>query len=203
MAALRLIVCVVLLSLVISQSTSYPVGSLFGCFGSPQTVNELDVPAYLGRWYQVYTDLVVNVTFERNAQCVTADYGLNPDGSISVFNANTVGTPDGRFNTISGKATVPDASEPGQLVVEFPGVPAPGEYWVLKLGPIVDGKYQYAVVSDSRKVTLFVLARDAAAFMGSDDRTEVLEFLRDTGFSCFWNKPQETYQSDQCEYVQP
>jgi len=203
MAAIRFLLCVVFLGLV-SNSVGFRLGSFFrgdSCLGSPDTVDELDVQSYLGRWYQVYTDLIVNQTFERNAKCVTADYGLNADGSISVFNANTVGTPDGDFSTITGTARVPDATEPGKLTVAFSSVPVPGDYWILKLGPVVNGQYQYSVVSDSNKATLFVLARDASTFMGSEDKETVLAFLKESGFKCFWNRPQETYQSDQCNYV--
>ena len=53
--------------------------------------------------------------------------GLNADGTISVFNANTVHTPEGEINSITGTATVPDPSEPGKLSVQFPGVPMNGD----------------------------------------------------------------------------
>ncbi len=49
---------------------------LLACVASTaavDTVSELDLNLYLGRWYQVYADLTVMMTFERNAVCVTAD----------------------------------------------------------------------------------------------------------------------------------
>ena len=33
------------------------------------------------------------------------------------------------------------------------------DYWIVKLGPIVDGQYQYSVVTDSRTSSLFILVR--------------------------------------------
>lgn len=40
----------------------------------PDTINTINVTAYLGRWYQMYASLVPNTTFERNGYCVCADY---------------------------------------------------------------------------------------------------------------------------------
>ena len=60
MAAVRFLVYVVFLGLV-SHSVGFRLGSFFrgdSCFGSPATVNELDVQAYLGRWYQVTQETI-------------------------------------------------------------------------------------------------------------------------------------------------
>jgi hypothetical protein len=54
--------------------------------GVAQTVPALNTTAYLGRWYQVYSDLIVEATFENASYCDTADYGLYPNGTISVLN---------------------------------------------------------------------------------------------------------------------
>lgn len=40
----------------------------------PKTVDSLNTTQYLGRWYQMYSSLVPNSTFERNGSCVFADY---------------------------------------------------------------------------------------------------------------------------------
>jgi len=50
--------------------------TLFSLFSTSvcQTANELNVGAYLGRWYQVYSDLIVDATFENSSYCDTADY---------------------------------------------------------------------------------------------------------------------------------
>ncbi len=37
-------------------------------------VPDLNVTAYLGRWYQMYDDLLVEKSFEKGALCVAADY---------------------------------------------------------------------------------------------------------------------------------
>lgn len=74
--------------------------------------------------------------------------------------------------------------------------------WVLKLGPDTfgpEGKYQYSVVSDNIRGTLFVLARDPDLFR-RDYSAEVNTFLNDNGFDTFYNKPIVTYHGEDCAY---
>jgi hypothetical protein len=49
---------------------------------------------------------------------------LYPNGSISVFNANRFGGPDGKANSISGYATIPKPKVTAKLQVHFHGSPA-------------------------------------------------------------------------------
>lgn len=149
----------------------------------------------------MYADKFVFATFERNNLCVTADYGLKADGSISVFNAARLRTPDGKLTIINGTATIPDPSEPGKLSVSFDSVGTAGApYWVLKLGPVTDGQYRYAIVSDNLRLGLFVLARNTEEFTTKYE-DEVLAFLEENGFTRFINKPIETYQKSDCQYA--
>jgi len=46
---------------------------------NPDTVDSLDVPKYLGLWYQMAADQIVYSTFEKDAYCCTALYGDNGD----------------------------------------------------------------------------------------------------------------------------
>ena len=55
-------------------------------FTSFETVPELDVNKYLGRWYQVY-GAPTNVLFQGYGECITADYGLMDNGQVSVLNS--------------------------------------------------------------------------------------------------------------------
>lgn len=50
---------------------------------NPDTVDSLDIPKYLGLWYQIAADQIVYSTFEKDAYCCTALYGDN--GDISPF----------------------------------------------------------------------------------------------------------------------
>ena len=165
-----------------------------------ETVDQLDLNAYVGLWYQVYADNLVYSTIEPDAECVTAKYTFLDDGSVSVHNYQTTGSPDSGMDTIDGYAIVPNAEEPGQLEVFFDTSPVGAPYWVLALGPLnADGLYDYAVVSDPFKAYLFVLTRDVDTFTEKYDK-EVLAELESLGFNKKFNTPIATYQGKDCVY---
>ena len=64
----------------------------------------MDVPKYLGLWYQMSADQIVYTTFEKDAYCATALYGDNGNGTLSVHNYATVGGPNGTVYVIDGYA---------------------------------------------------------------------------------------------------
>lgn len=180
----------------------FSLSALYSTVFAIETVSELNIPQYMGRWYQMYADKFVLSTFERNAVCMTADYYVQDDGNINVFNAQNHGVETGELETISGYATLPDFSQPGQLKVFFDGTGPPGgaPYWVVKLGPLdSNNQYSYSIVTDNTQTSLFVLARDVAKF-NSDYDEEVKEFLKNNGFTGFRNSPIPTTQNDQCAY---
>lgn len=53
--------------------------------------------------------------------------GLKTNTTISVLNANTMDSPKGTINEITGVAYIPNPSKPGQLKVDLDGVPLPGD----------------------------------------------------------------------------
>jgi apolipoprotein D and lipocalin family protein len=127
-----------------------------------QSLPELKVPPYMGRWYQVA--LYPN-SFQR--QCVsdtTAEYSQLPDGTVEVGNRCRLA--DGRLDEAIGRARptgqlVGDRLVPARLEVSF--LPAwlrwlPigwGKYWVIQLAD--DGRY--AVVGEPSRQYLWVLSR--------------------------------------------
>jgi apolipoprotein D and lipocalin family protein len=164
------------------------------------TVTSLDIPKYLGLWYQISADQLVYSTIEQDNLCVTARYGDNGDGTISVHNYATLKTPNGATTVIDGYAYQPDASKPGQLKVQFDSVgPFPAPYWIVELGPVnAKGQYDWSIVSDSLSAYLFVLARDVATF-NAKYRTYVYGKLATYGFTGL-KKPIETYHGADCVY---
>jgi lipocalin len=165
-----------------------------------QTVPTLDTQKYLGRWYQAYADLAVYATFENSTFCDTADYSLNDNGTIAVLNRERQFSPYGPERPIYGWANTPNASEPGQLVVHLQTTEFPAPYWVYELGPATYNgtQYEYAVVSDPFKLTLFVLARNLTSF--SEIWQEgVLNRLKAAGFTGLFNTPIATIQEN-CTY---
>merc|ERR1719450_255734 len=150
---------------------------------SPPTVSKVDLDSYVGRWYQIYANKLVYLTFERNGVCQTADYNKLDDGSgITVVNSQNTGNPSGEITDISGTAVITNTEEPGQLTLQFDTVPFPGDYWIVKLGPVLDGEYQYSIVTTPNMSQLFVIARDVESFKANYD-DEVLAWLNEKGFT--------------------
>lgn len=170
---------------------------------NPDTVPALDVPAYLGLWYQMYADELVIKTTEKDTFCATAAYGDNGDGTLYVHNYATLKSPTGSVYIIDGYAYQTDAvNQPGQLKVVFESpdaAPVPAPYWILALGPInKDNYYDWAIVSDNLSSSLFVLARDPDTFKAKYD-TEVLQKCTELGFTGR-SAPIAIYQGHDCNY---
>ncbi len=112
-----------------------------------RSLNDFESEKYLGKWYEISR---IDNRFEKNLINVTAEYSLNPDGTVKVVNKGY----DKMKNTekmIEGKAKIIDK---GLLKVYF--VPFFGaDYNVL----YVDDDYQYAVVGGNRKNYLWILSR--------------------------------------------
>jgi apolipoprotein D and lipocalin family protein len=147
-----------------------------------QPLPALDVPTYLGTWYQVA--LFPN-RFQK--QCVsdtTATYRRVEEG-IEVTNRCWVA--DGRWDSVTGLAR-PSASrlagdrlEPARLEVSFlprflRWLPIWGQYWVVMRA--ADGRF--AVVSEPHREYLWVLARSPALTPG--DEVEIRSRLVELGF---------------------
>lgn len=96
-------------------------------------VPELNPLSYIGRWYQMYSDLASSLIESRF--CVTADYGVFPNITVSVRNEERTNSPTGPFKQILGYATL-TPGQPGELDVYLQGVPVPAPYWVVGLGPV-------------------------------------------------------------------
>lgn len=182
-------------AMAVSNST---VGKL-----NPDTVTSLDVPKYLGLWYQMASDKIVYDTFEKDAYCATALYGDNGDGTLSVHNYAKISSATGNTYVIDGYAyqsNLPD--KPGQLKVKFDSsdaAPFPAPYWILQLGPINSkNQYDWAIVSDNLSSTLFILARDVAKY-NAQYKNSVTKIVTDLGFTGF-TKPIDMYHGSDCVY---
>jgi apolipoprotein D and lipocalin family protein len=142
------------------------------------TIEALDVPRYMGRWYEVakYPN-----RFQRKCVADTsAQYTLLGDGTVQV--ANRCRRADGSLDQALGQARQLGGAASPRLQVRF----APawlsflpfvwGDYWVVDL----DEGYSLAAVSEPRREYLWILSRspqpDAAAYAA------LLERLRAQGF---------------------
>ena len=154
----------------------------------PPTIKSLNVTQYMGRWLQTYEDLFTRSTFLNNSYCARATYALGANGNVSVLNEEHYMSPTGPVQSIRGWAMQVDAKEPGQLMVVLGGAPFPAPYWILQVGPVAFDQYEYAIVSDPIRLSLFVLARNVARFRARYE-AEVLQFLKSNGFTSEVNKP--------------
>ena len=171
--------------------------ALICCFTNATSyapVNTLNLNQYLGRWYQMYQDIPDSI-FEGKAKCIIADYNLKNESTINVLNSET--TSKGKHQQIKGIAYYDDGNSGGQLTVQLASFPS-APYWVVELGPVENDIYQYSIVSDDKKLSLFVLARNVSEFNEKYD-TIVLNKLEELGFNTYINKPIPTNQ-DNCSY---
>ena len=174
---------------------------LFSCFFinsiAKNTVETLDLEKYQGRWYQIYGNNFDQL-FEKFSSCITADYAIMPTGNVSVVNSQyekIYGIEQIAGYAYYGYNTDPKLY-PGELMVHLNGVPHDAPYWVYNLGPENDNNYyDWAIVSDPVKFSLFVLARDVDTYYNEYD-DEVVEILNEYGFDDLI-----TVSHEDCEYV--
>ncbi|NTV53356.1 MAG: lipocalin family protein [Candidatus Firestonebacteria bacterium] len=140
---------------------SYAILGLFalaGCSHMPQppevqTVEHVDLKRYLGTWYEIAT---LPAWFEKDAVAVTADYSLNPDGTVKVVNACRRKNLDGPKDVANGTARVVDTVSNAKLKVSF-FLWFAGDYWIMELGK----DYDYAVIGGPDRQYFWILSRTA------------------------------------------
>lgn len=124
---------------------------------SVKTIAALDVPRYLGTWYEIAK--FPNWFQKKCVSNTKAVYTTKPDGNLRVLNSCKTAT--GETSEAEGLARQIGAKDSPKLEVLF----APewlsflplvwGDYWVIDLDP----QYQVAAVSDPRREYLWVLSR--------------------------------------------
>lgn len=131
-----------------------------------QTIAALDVPRYMGTWYEIAK--YPNWFQKKCVSDTRADYSLQPDGRVQVI--NRCREQDGALSEAVGIARQIGAADSPKLEVRF----APawlsflpmvwGDYWVIDLDP----DYQLVAVSEPGRDYLWVLSRtpvvDAQAY---------------------------------------
>ena len=159
-----------------------------------QPVSKLDLSMYVGRWYQVYKNRF-DMTFQGYGSCAIADYRL-VTSNMTVL--NTQFNKDGSISQIEGYAFYQPGNSGGSLTVTLDGVSRTAPYWVIELGPIIKDQYEYSIVSDNNRISLFVLARNVSRYYELYDNN-VQQTLVKYGFTNPLNKPIAMSQVD-CEY---
>ena len=127
---------------------------LVSCTGLPdnvEPVSQFNTEQYLGTWYEIAR---LDHSFERNLERVTATYGLNEDGSVSVLNKG-FNTEKGEWRQAEGVAKPMGSSDIAHLKVSFFG-PFYGTYAVFEIAD----DYSHAFVSGYNTDYLWLLARE-------------------------------------------
>ena len=146
---------------------------------------------YLGLWNQVATSrssalLGTGVRYKN----VTAFYELLNNSDIGVYNSGY--DENNNFTSIHGYSYITGNSQTKRKL-HFDGVPVDGNYWIVKLGPIQQNLYRYAIVSGpltsyiGTRFSLYVLARNPEEYKIKYEK-EVKKWCKDNNFRFFWNK---------------
>lgn len=129
---------------------------LTACTGIPEgvtVVKHFDLPSYLGTWHEVAR---LDHRFERGLTQVSAEYSLNPDGTVKVLNRG-YSAEEGEWQEAEGLAKFVDTADQGRLKVSFFG-PFYGAYNIVKLTP----DYSMALVVGPDLSYGWLLARSTA-----------------------------------------
>ncbi len=134
-------------------------------------VQPFDVNRYLGKWYEVAR---FDYRFERNLNNVTAQYSLNPDGTIKVENRG-YNFKEQEWKGTTGKAKFVEDESTGKLKVSFFG-PFYSGYNVVEIDP----EYRYALVAGKDLDYLWLLSRETT--MPEAIKQRYLEKARSIGY---------------------
>lgn len=144
-----------------------------------QTVNSVEIPKYLGKWYEI-----ARYPNKFQKQCVgntTATYSQKPGGELEVLNECL--RKDGTTDSAKADGKIADKTGNAKLKVRF----APGflsflpfvwaDYWIIDLG----SNYEYVVVGEPKREYLWILSRkpvlDDAVYQDIVRRVEAKGFV--------------------------
>lgn len=167
-----------LCSLTAVAGDSAPASSRQPTDGALHTIPALDVPRYMGTWYEIAK--YPNWFQRKCAGWTRADYSLEKDGTVQVINRCRL--ENGEIQVAVGTARQTGPTTSPKLEVRF----APawlsflpfvwGDYWVIDL----DEHYQLVAVSEPEKEYLWILARTPA--IAPDAYQSLLTRLSQQGF---------------------
>lgn len=137
------------------------------------TVDEVDILRYLGKWHEIAR---LPNTFQSDCYCASAEYQIIDESTLSVRNECREDSLNGEIDFVEGKAFVVEGSNNSKLLVQF-FWPFKGDYWIIDL----DGtNYEYAVVGTPSRKYLWILARDRN--FNKDLLARILERIESKGF---------------------
>lgn len=150
------------------------LSTLFSCRTIPggiTAVGQFDKAKYLGKWYEIAR---FDFRFERNLDNTSAEYSLNPDGTVRVVNRGYDYVKK-EWKQAVGKAKSAGKEDVAMLKVSFFG-PFYAGYNVIALDP----DYQYALVCGNSREYLWILSRKTT--IPEDIRAKYLDIAKNYGF---------------------
>ena len=171
-----ILIATTLLSLSTAQASAAAPDA--GAAGPLATIESLDVPRYMGRWYEIAK---YPTWFQK--KCIgytSAEYTPKPDGDVKVVNRCRL--QQGETSEAVGAARQMGAANSPKLKVRFAPawlsfIPAVwGDYWVID----IDANYQLVAVSEPKREYLWVLSRTPQ--VAPDVFEALLSRLRAKGF---------------------
>lgn len=148
-------------------------------FEELNSVPKLDVKKYMGTWYEIGTSFFVRLFIETLCTCTKAEYSLNSDNTIKVFNSCRILNENGKLKTANGVA-VQNKDAPGQLTVSFGNmVSNKPNYYIIHLD-IENGQYKNALIGEPSRLFLWILSRNNNISQNDYDR--LLNIAKQNGF---------------------
>ena len=152
------------------------------------TVDNLDLPKYMGNWNQVYTNRITNMILGQNTSCVNTNFNLidddtKDDNFIMTFNYNY----NNSYYSTNALAYTPDDNFSGQLITNFYNKEFSLSYFILQNGPIINDKYQYSIVTDEMGIMLIVLVRNLSNFVMYQN--EIDSVIEHYNFTDYYRQP--------------
>lgn len=147
-----------------SSCSSLPKGA--------EAVRQFEKERYLGKWYEIAR---MDFRFERNLNNTTANYSLNPDGTIRVINRG-FNYLEKKWSQAEGKAKFAGDPSIAKLKVSFFG-PFYSPYNVIAL----EGDYSYVLVAGKNLKYLWILSREKT--IPVEIKQKFLKISGDLGFN--------------------
>jgi apolipoprotein D and lipocalin family protein len=140
----------------------------------PETVKNVDLDQYMGRWYDIAS---YPAFFQKGCRCTTADYELVPNKDyVRVIN-RCIRFKRGRskLSTVIGKAYPVKGSGNSKLKVQF-FWPFKGDYYIIGLAE----DYSWAIVGHPKRKYLWILSRES--LLPAVTYNEILKILQSKGY---------------------
>jgi lipocalin len=146
-------------------------------YAFPENINNFELSKYMGNWYQIYTDQFIKSSILREGSCITANYSLINNKSFNIYSQMNLMN---RTISISGIGIINNLLEPEKMDIIF-DYGGNGENWIYSLGPIYNDLYDYVIISDSHKISLFVLTRNIERYNLLYNKT-VINYIKENDF---------------------